>query len=53
MDVAIYAEALADLNGRQPQYIIDANIDLTSVPRPWWGWADWFVPLETPLDSKW
>lgn len=53
VDVAVYAEAPASLNGREPQYIIDPNTDLTSVSFPWWGWANWYVDLETPLVSRW
>lgn len=53
VDVAVYAEALATLNDREPQYIIDPNVDLTSVSRPWFGWADWYEPLESPLRKKW
>lgn len=53
VDIAVYAEALATLNDREPQYIIDPNVDLTSVSRPWFGWADWYEPLESPLRKKW
>ena len=53
VDVAVYAEALATLNDREPQYIIDPNVDLTSVSRPWFGWADWYEPLKTYLIKKW
>lgn len=53
VDIAVYAEAVATLNDREPQYIIDPNVDLTSVSRPWFGWADWYEPLESPLRKKW
>ena len=53
LDVAVYVEALASLNGREPQYIIDPNVDLTTVSRPWKGHAWWYEQLETPLDKKW
>lgn len=53
VDVSVYAEAIATLNDREPQYIIDPNVDLTSVSRPWFGWADWYEPLNSPLRKKW
>lgn len=53
VDVAVFAEATASLNGREPQYIIDPNVDLTSVGRPWWGHAWWYEDMETPLRKKW
>jgi len=53
VDVAVYAEATASLNGREPQYIIDPNVDLATVGRPWWGHAWWYEDLATPLRNKW
>ncbi len=51
MDVAIYANVSATLNGRAYQQMIDSSIDLTSVPRPILP-ATWIVPLQTPLNKR-
>ncbi len=48
-DVEVRAHILASLNGRAPQLLIDPQVDLTEVPYPWWGHADWILPLEVPL----
>tara|TARA_Y100000114_G_scaffold9570_1_gene7557 strand:+ start:11791 stop:13173 length:1383 start_codon:yes stop_codon:yes gene_type:complete len=53
MDVMVFAQATASLNGRKPQLIIDPTVDLANVKRPWWGWAWWYLPLEEPLRKKW
>ena len=49
-DVEVRARAMVSLNGRQPQLLIDPNVDLTKervslLP------ARWIVPLTTPLGS--
>ena len=49
-DVEVRARAMVSLNGRQPQLLIDPNIDLTKeevslLP------TRWIVPLTTPLGS--
>lgn len=49
-DLEVRAEIRASLNGRRPQNLIDPQIDLTQVPYPWFGHADWIVPLTIPLD---
>jgi hypothetical protein len=50
-DVEIRARIEASLNGRQYQTFIDPQVDLTQVPYPWFGHAEWILPLETPLES--
>ena len=53
IDVAVYVDAWGSLNGRPLQRIIESEVDLASVSRPWFGWADWYVPLNSPLQKKW
>ena len=48
-DVEVRANIIASLNGRNPQRLIDPNVDLTAIPYPWWGHADWILPLEVPV----
>jgi vitamin K-dependent gamma-carboxylase len=45
----VYAETSVALNGREPAPIVDPNVDLSQVQVPWWGAADWILPLEVPL----
>ena len=50
-DVEVRARAMVSLNGRQPQLLIDPNVDLTKeqvslLP------ARWIVPLTMPLGSR-
>ncbi|REJ86881.1 MAG: vitamin K-dependent gamma-carboxylase [Planctomycetota bacterium] len=50
--VEVRAEVLNSLNGREPQPLIDRQVDLAAIPfsiRP----ADWIVPLEDPLPGTW
>ena len=51
-DVEVRAHILASLNGRVPQLLVDPQVDLTEVPYPWWGHADWILPLKTPLRPR-
>jgi hypothetical protein len=49
-DVEVRARVMVSLNGRQPQLLIDPNVDLAReevslLPVPW------IVPLTTPLGS--
>ena len=39
------------LNGRPAQNLADPSVDLTEVPRPWFGHANWILPLEEPLQT--
>ena len=48
-DVEVRARIFASLNGREPQQLVDPQIDLTKVSYPWFGHADWILPLEVPL----
>ena len=50
-DVEVRARVMVSLNGRQPQLLVDPNVDLTKeqvslLP------ADWIVPLTTPLETR-
>jgi len=50
-NVEVRARVMVSLNGRQPQLLIDPNVDLTKeeitlLP------ARWIVPLTTPLQSR-
>jgi hypothetical protein len=50
-DVEVRARVMVSLNGRQPQLLLDPNVDLTKeqvslLP------ARWIVPLTTPLGSR-
>jgi hypothetical protein len=48
-DVEVRAQVVASLNGRPAQNLVDPGVDLTEVSRPWFGHADWILPLEAPL----
>ncbi len=50
-NVEVRARIMASLNGRQPQLLIDPNVDLAKeqvslLPKPW------ILPLTTPLGSE-
>ena len=45
-DVQVRVDARAKLNGRRWQRYIRREVDLTSVPRPYFPPADWIVPLK-------
>jgi hypothetical protein len=47
-DVEVRANIVSSLNGRPPQRLVDPMVDLTQVRRPWFGHADWILPLEEP-----
>ena len=51
-NVEIYVDAWASLNGRAYQQLIAPNFDITQVPKPWFGKADWIFPLNTPLENQ-
>ena len=51
-DVAVYVDAVASLNGRVYQQIIAPNFDITQEPKPWFGNANWIIPLNTPLHHQ-
>lgn len=52
LDIEVYVSAYASLNGREYQEIIDPEIDLTSVPKPVFGYAPWIRPLTVPLEDQ-
>jgi hypothetical protein len=52
-EVQVRAHITASLNGRTPQLLIDPEVDLSKVPYPWWGHAEWILPLEVPLETAW
>ena len=51
MDVEVYANLKASLNGRDFQQLIDPTVDLGAVPRPLFKPSPWIVPLNTPLKN--
>lgn len=50
-DLEIRVLALAALNGRKPQLLIDPYLDYTKVERVW-GHQPWIVPLHEPLPAE-
>lgn len=46
-DVEVRAVIFASLNGREFQVFIDPNVDLSKIPYPWFGHADWILPLDS------
>ena len=51
-DVEVRARIYASLNGRVADILLDPDVDLTEVPRPWFGHAEWILPLEVPLTLR-
>jgi vitamin K-dependent gamma-carboxylase len=45
----VRVETSVSLNGRLPVPIVDSTVDLATVSLPWFGHADWILPLEEPL----
>jgi hypothetical protein len=43
-DAEVYVRVAASLNGREPQPLIDPDVDLAAEPISWWK-ADWILPL--------
>ena len=50
-DVEVRALAVASLNGRTPQPLIDPEVDLAREPRNLWH-CRWIVPLEHDLPPR-
>ncbi len=50
-DVEVRAKVMVSLNGRQPQLLVDPNVDLTKEPESLLP-ARWIVPLTTPLATR-
>jgi len=44
-DPYVKVDAIASLNGRPHQYLVDPMADLATVASPWWCTPDWIVPL--------
>jgi vitamin K-dependent gamma-carboxylase len=49
--VQVRAEVTASLNGREPQVLIDPQVDLAATPRNL-GHAPWILPLHEPLPAR-
>ncbi len=43
-DLAVMAHTAVSLNGREAVPLVDPDVDLTAVARPWWGHAEWILP---------
>jgi hypothetical protein len=52
IQVEVYANVVASLNGRKFQQFIDPTVDLASIPRSLIRPASWILPLETPLSER-
>jgi vitamin K-dependent gamma-carboxylase len=52
IEVEVYAEAKASLNGRKYQNLIDPNVDLTKVKRSYFGHSEWILPLTVSLEDQ-
>jgi hypothetical protein len=50
-NVEVRARVMVSLNGRQPQLLIDPNVDLVKEQVSLFP-AGWIVPLTTPLSSR-
>jgi hypothetical protein len=50
-DVRVFADSWMSLNGREPQRMIDPEVDLASQPRTFLP-ATWILPLETPRPAR-
>ncbi len=52
-DLQVMAHTEVSLNGREPRLLVDPDTDLTAVPRPWWGHAEWILPRDgVPTDAE-
>jgi vitamin K-dependent gamma-carboxylase len=49
--IEIRVETKVSLNGRESQYFIDPEVDLSKKRRNLWH-AEWILPLETPLPNR-
>lgn len=49
-DVEVRVATWASLNGRPGQRMIESNVDLTAIRRPYFPPADWIVPMERYRD---
>ena len=51
IDVAVYANVKASLNGRKYQQLTDSTVDMTNAPRPIMP-VKWILPLTTSLNDR-
>jgi hypothetical protein len=51
--VQVRAIALASLNQREPEPLIDPSVDLGAQPVRWFGHAPWIPPYTKPLGRDW
>lgn len=51
--IEVRVAAMASLNGRQPQPLIDPKVDLAAEPRTFFKGYDWIMPLQVPLHAQW
>jgi vitamin K-dependent gamma-carboxylase len=51
LDVSVYADVKASLNGRKYQQLVDPKVDMGIAPRPVLP-VRWIVPLSTPLSEQ-
>ena len=51
-DLEVRAFVEAELNGRAGQLLVDPEVDLTEVPLPWIGHAEWILPLTESLERS-
>jgi len=51
--IVVVCDAIASLNGRPYQYVINPSIDIAKAVAPRWRHADWIVPLaaEAPIGT--
>ncbi len=52
IDVVVYANIKASLNGRKFQQLTDSTVDLASVPFDYFSHSKWILPLEIPLNDR-
>lgn len=50
-DFEVHADITVSLNGREPQRLIDPNVDLAAQPRSFKS-ASWIMPLTEPLSAR-
>ena len=50
-NVEVRVEALVSVNGREPQLLIDPDVDLAKEKRRLWPPAKWILPLTNPLPA--
>ena len=51
--VRVSAVVLGSLNGREPEPLVDPEVDLAAEPLSVFGHADWILPYTKPLGTGW